>query len=240
MKMFSATERSGKTIGYWSTAAIPRACASSPLPTRPWRPSTKTSPPSGCTTPVMILMSVDLPAPFSPRSAWISPAWSAKETSSSAWVDPNRFETPRISRIGVPGLDAIEPFRVPIEQLFLIRSAEAFHRQDRSIRVDLAEVGAVEDVDRPVGPEHGAIDPEGFDAVKDPRPDARDRPVVVDHTEPGDLASDVRSLRERRDLTAPPLEVLARPLQRETGMAEDDLDARVSLRDIAARDKLAR
>src|SRR5437867_5425738 len=171
MKMFSATERSGKIIGSWYTAAIPRACASSALPTRTWRPSTKTSPPSGCTTPVMILMSVDLPAPCSPRSAWISPAWSAKETSASAWVDPNRFETPRISRIGVPGLDAIEPLRVPIEQLFLVRSAEAVHGQDRSVRVDLAGEVAEGKAARPLRPDLARLDAKAFDAVKTPRPD---------------------------------------------------------------------
>jgi len=34
--------------------------------------------------PVTILMSVDLPAPFSPTSAWISPAFSSKSTPQSA------------------------------------------------------------------------------------------------------------------------------------------------------------
>ena len=48
----------------------------------------------------MILISVDLPAPFSPSSAWISPACRVSETSSSAWVEPKRLLTPRISRIG--------------------------------------------------------------------------------------------------------------------------------------------
>ncbi len=51
----------------------------------------------------MILMSVDLPAPFSPSSAWISPPWSSMETSASAWVDPNARDTWRISSTGVVG-----------------------------------------------------------------------------------------------------------------------------------------
>ena len=41
-------------------------------------------PESGFTAPVMILISVDLPAPFSPTSAWTSPARSSKETPFSA------------------------------------------------------------------------------------------------------------------------------------------------------------
>src|SRR2546427_158536 len=60
--------------------------------------------------------------PSSPSSAGTSPASSARETSSSAWVEPNRFETPRISRIGARGgasgsnrmpsaSSAIAPFR---------------------------------------------------------------------------------------------------------------------------------
>ena len=63
---------------------------------------------SGWTTPVMILMSVDLPAPFSPSRAWISPGMSASETSSSAWISPNRLETPRISITGLLIADASE------------------------------------------------------------------------------------------------------------------------------------
>src|SRR5215213_5572095 len=42
-------------------------------------PSICSSPPSGSTAPVMILISVDLPAPFSPMSACTSPARSSSE-----------------------------------------------------------------------------------------------------------------------------------------------------------------
>ena len=48
----------------------------------------------------MILIRVDLPAPFSPSSAWISPRRSSRETSSSASVAPNCFETCTISSTG--------------------------------------------------------------------------------------------------------------------------------------------
>src|SRR5215813_6780899 len=44
---------------------------------------------SGCSAPVMILMSVDLPAPFSPTSAWTSPARRSNETPLSARTAPN-------------------------------------------------------------------------------------------------------------------------------------------------------
>jgi hypothetical protein len=37
-------------------------------------------PASGWTTPAMILISIDLPAPFSPSTAWILPRSQAKST----------------------------------------------------------------------------------------------------------------------------------------------------------------
>src|SRR5438093_11626639 len=47
-------------------------------------PATASVPESAVTAPVMILMRVDLPAPFSPTRAWTSPARSSNETSRSA------------------------------------------------------------------------------------------------------------------------------------------------------------
>ena len=48
----------------------------------------------------MILIKVDLPAPFSPSSAWISPVRSVSDTSWRACVEPKRLLTPRVARIG--------------------------------------------------------------------------------------------------------------------------------------------
>src|SRR2546422_8334490 len=50
----------------------------------------------------MIFISVDLPAPFSPTSPWISPWRSTKSTSCSATTPPNDLEMPCIaSRVGM-------------------------------------------------------------------------------------------------------------------------------------------
>src|SRR4051794_22784203 len=48
----------------------------------------------------MILINVDLPAPFSPSNAWISPVRSVSDTSWRACVEPKRLLTPRVARIG--------------------------------------------------------------------------------------------------------------------------------------------
>src|ERR1700751_5409040 len=51
-------------------------------------------PRSGPWTPPRMRISVDLPAPFSPTTAWISPNATSKSTPSSATVAPNRLPTP--------------------------------------------------------------------------------------------------------------------------------------------------
>ena len=47
-------------------------------------------------------MSVDLPAPFSPSSAWISPRFSSNSIALFATSEPKRLVIPRSSRAGAP------------------------------------------------------------------------------------------------------------------------------------------
>ena len=82
------------------TPAADSRLASATLRMSTERPSISTVPLSGRTSPPMMLISVDFPAPFSPRSAWISPASSEKSTSFRAWTPPNRLVTPRKVRRG--------------------------------------------------------------------------------------------------------------------------------------------
>ncbi len=47
-------------------------------------PAMSTAPVSGARLPLAMLNNVDLPEPFSPRRAWISPPWNSIVTSSLA------------------------------------------------------------------------------------------------------------------------------------------------------------
>src|SRR5689334_1667889 len=58
------------------------------------RPSTTTRPAVGCRWPVMRLNSVDLPAPFGPITAAISPSATARSTSLTARKPPNDLDRP--------------------------------------------------------------------------------------------------------------------------------------------------
>ena len=67
-------------------------------------PSSVTVPASGRCTPVMILISVDFPAPFSPSSAWMLPGASRSDTSSSACTPGNALLAPVMTSLAVmPG-----------------------------------------------------------------------------------------------------------------------------------------
>ena len=85
---FSATVRSGKTVGSWYIATIPSRCAVCGSPIRRGSPSIRRRPSSGWITPVRIFTRVDLPAPFSPTSAWTDAFSIPKLTSVTACTPP--------------------------------------------------------------------------------------------------------------------------------------------------------
>src|SRR3989442_11588023 len=58
------------------------------------------SPALGRSAPATMLMSVDLPAPFSPNRTWTSPGLRSKSTRSSACTPGNHLLTPRRRRRG--------------------------------------------------------------------------------------------------------------------------------------------
>jgi hypothetical protein len=86
---FSATVIESKRRKCWCTMPSPAAMASS----GPWKerasPSTTISPESGRTRPNRIDISVDLPAPFSPITAWMAPLASTRSMPSFATTAPN-------------------------------------------------------------------------------------------------------------------------------------------------------
>ena len=80
MQMLSATDRSGISDSSWKMQTMPARLASIGEGKTTGRPSSCISPADGWTTPAMILISVLLPAPFSPSTAWIRPRSQAKST----------------------------------------------------------------------------------------------------------------------------------------------------------------
>src|SRR3954467_3857644 len=64
------------------------------------RPSSRNSPASRWYRPAMILTSVDLPAPFSPTSAWIEPGQGVRSPERSATRGRNDLATPRSTSAG--------------------------------------------------------------------------------------------------------------------------------------------
>ena len=97
---FSATVNVGTSAKCWWTMPTPRAMASAGDARRVGRPSISISPASGCRWPNAMFISVDLPAPFSPRTTWTSPARTSKSMSALATTAPNRFHIPRRASAG--------------------------------------------------------------------------------------------------------------------------------------------
>jgi hypothetical protein len=86
--MFWATVSSGTCWSSWWIIATPaRRAATGPCPDRR-RPSISTCPEEGLKTPDRIFRSVDLPAPFSPRSPCTVPGFTVIVTPSRARTGP--------------------------------------------------------------------------------------------------------------------------------------------------------
>src|SRR5262245_56230488 len=92
--MFSAIDSAGTRRRSCGMVTMPAAMASWGLAKWHSSPSRRRTPRSGRWTPLRMRISVDLPAPFSPTTAWISPNATSKSTPSSATVAPNRLLTP--------------------------------------------------------------------------------------------------------------------------------------------------
>src|SRR5690606_4776081 len=81
---------------------MPREIASVGVASWTGRPHHSTSPAVRRMTPVRSLIRVDLPAPFSPTIAWISPDRNVTSAGFSASTRPYFFWSPRNSRMGAP------------------------------------------------------------------------------------------------------------------------------------------
>ena len=92
--MDSATVKTGMSMKCWWTMPIPAATASPGPLKRTGSPSMRISPSSGSWRPYKTFMRVDLPAPFSPRSAWMWPSSIVRLMLLFATRGPNRLVIP--------------------------------------------------------------------------------------------------------------------------------------------------
>ncbi len=97
-KMFSATVKSGTSGSSWNTTPTPLRLDSSGSRGVNRSPRNCTSPASAWYTPAITLMRVDLPAPFSPRRACISPPTTSKLTPLKALTPANALLIPLATR----------------------------------------------------------------------------------------------------------------------------------------------
>ena len=92
---FSATVSVGTSMKCWCTIPTPAAIAARVSHPVTSRPCTCTVPASGACPPASTRISVLLPAPFSPTTAWISPTAASSEASRLAATPPKALAIPR-------------------------------------------------------------------------------------------------------------------------------------------------
>src|ERR671923_198559 len=170
-------------------------------------------------------MSVDLPAPFSPRRAWTSPARRSKSTPSLATIRPKRFVMPRSSsaasmRVGVLLLlerQADDVLRLALHlrgrevddrelrlRELLRRSRDGVGHQeavaDDEVVLLLGQRREVRDVVRVLlGHQHAALDPEILDGPLEPLVGQLVERAVVEAADVGDETDlDLLALRGGR------------------------------------------
>ena len=94
---FSSTVRLSASMKCWKTIPMPWAIASAGVAKVTSVPLTLIVPSSGFCTPYRIFISVDLPAPFSPTSAWMVALRMVMSMSWLAITPGNRLPIPRSS-----------------------------------------------------------------------------------------------------------------------------------------------
>ena len=97
--------------------AIPASLASAVEVKSTSSPRNRNDPSSRGCKPATTLIRVDLPAPFSPTTAWMEPGCTLRSPSARATTEPNVLRTPASSRTGVGSGDVIGPPRCEPSEL---------------------------------------------------------------------------------------------------------------------------
>src|SRR4051812_31682180 len=97
---FSSAVKPGSTEVIWKLRARPSRARRASESAVTSRPAKTTRPASGRKVPLTWWISVVLPAPFGPMTAWISPGRTSSETPSVTASPPKRLRNPSRRRIG--------------------------------------------------------------------------------------------------------------------------------------------
>ena len=147
----------GTSVKCWWTIPRPAAIASRGERKATGRPSMRISPASGWYSPSRMFISVLFPAPFSPRSAWISPVARSKSTWSLATTPGNGLTMPRSSTTGTGLATAVDPCsltRVPVSSRRALRArARTLRRRARCAYAERRQLGG----DALVPPVHAGL-----------------------------------------------------------------------------------
>jgi hypothetical protein len=116
--MFSAAVSASNNEKCWNTMPMPSLRATLGLPMRTGFPFQRISPENGSSEPKSIFTSVDLPAPFSPSNACISPLAIERSMESQALSLPKILVRPRTSSRLAPDAATLVSTSSPIVLVF--------------------------------------------------------------------------------------------------------------------------
>src|SRR5919108_5865876 len=166
----------------------PAACAACGCANETSWPSIRIVPASGGYTPARIFIRVDLPAPFSPTTAWISPACRSRSTPCSTSTPTKLFVMPRISssgsdidplpcggggehRVGDGGsADAVGEPREPVRVVARDRGVGVGHEGVEALEVALRMADRDHGVARRGGTQPGGVAPQLLGALAPAHP----------------------------------------------------------------------
>ena len=109
---------------------------------------------------------------------------------------PRNLGQPSVSLCAQGGSDLVEPLSIGVQQSRLVRGIQTGVRSNLAIGVDLLDIRCEEQIHGPIAPEDDPVNAERLDRVKNPRAQAFNGPMSVEHPEARHFACNVWKFRE--------------------------------------------